>query len=252
MSKEIAAAIRWSIGSHKKPYDALVAKHKGHVLHITHNGKEGASSKYVGWINGKRVGEHKSKTSLKSILTNHVNHKEKAADENAKLSDAFKNSHGQLHKALHVDPDEPIPAGKLKEALHSKNPKIRKMALPVENMKKAKEKAMVTKEQIVAANLKAMEKAAVGKPKGFTHVKHAVYYSGERHAKFHSEASKLAKSFGGTSHNNNVSKPGKSSGLYTVPKQHKATFRAGISDLAKKHGLKGVSHVVHQYHKKGV
>jgi hypothetical protein len=36
--------------------------------------------------------------------------------------------HGGLHRALGVPESEPIPAGKLEEAMHSKSPHVRKMA----------------------------------------------------------------------------------------------------------------------------
>jgi hypothetical protein len=42
---------------------------------------------------------------------------------------------GRLHAALHVPEGEPIPAGKLAEAEHSKNPHMRQMANFAENAK---------------------------------------------------------------------------------------------------------------------
>ncbi len=42
---------------------------------------------------------------------------------------------GGLHKALHVAEDKKIPAKKLEKAEHSKNPKVKKMAVLAETFK---------------------------------------------------------------------------------------------------------------------
>lgn len=49
---------------------------------------------------------------------------------------AFKKSHkGRLHRALGVDPDKPIPAGKMRDALAGKyGSKVRKMAQAAHNI----------------------------------------------------------------------------------------------------------------------
>lgn len=44
------------------------------------------------------------------------------------MQDAVKKP-GALHKALHVKQDKTIPADKLNKAAHSKNPRIKKMAV---------------------------------------------------------------------------------------------------------------------------
>lgn len=52
-------------------------------------------------------------------------------------AEAFKPSHkGRLHKALHVPLDEKIPAGKMQQAKHSKNPHVRQMAQAARNINK--------------------------------------------------------------------------------------------------------------------
>lgn len=53
------------------------------------------------------------------------------------LSDAFKNSHGQLHRELGVAAGKPIPRSKLKAAIEEGG-KAGKRALPVLNMERAK------------------------------------------------------------------------------------------------------------------
>ncbi len=47
---------------------------------------------------------------------------------------------GGLHKALGVAEDKKIPAKKLEKAEHSKNPKVKKMAVLAETFKKMRSK----------------------------------------------------------------------------------------------------------------
>lgn len=43
---------------------------------------------------------------------------------------------GALHRALHVPEGEKIPAKKMEQAIHSKNPHVRKMAQTAKTLKK--------------------------------------------------------------------------------------------------------------------
>lgn len=51
------------------------------------------------------------------------------------IKEAVSEGKGALHRHLHVPPGEKIPASKLEEAKHSKNPKIRKEAILAETLK---------------------------------------------------------------------------------------------------------------------
>lgn len=57
------------------------------------------------------------------------------AEKKKFIQEAIKNP-GALRKTLHVKKGENIPAGKLKKAEHSKNPKTRKRAHLAETLKK--------------------------------------------------------------------------------------------------------------------
>jgi len=57
----------------------------------------------------------------------------KEAKDGAWMQKAFKGAKGQLHKALKVPEGETIPVEKMKAAYHSKDPKIKKMAIAAIN-----------------------------------------------------------------------------------------------------------------------